>query len=129
MSLANLDRRRINAPPTSHPVYAGEGSTDRSKAKGRSNLLSARPIFVQTGLVSQASGSAYLESDTIKLACAIYGPKQIKSKVYSDEAELNVDVRFASFATRRRKKAGKVRYLALSFFFSACESILFKAPL
>jgi exosome complex component MTR3 len=32
----------------------------------------------------------------------------VKSKVYSNEAELNVDVRFASFATRRRKRAGKV---------------------
>lgn len=121
MSLANLDRRRVNAPNTSHPVYVGEGShSDRSKEKGRSDLISARPIFVQTGLVSQASGSAYLESDIIKLACSIYGPKQIKSKVYSDEAELNVDVRFASFATKKRKKAGKVEFSPLFFFFSLC---------
>lgn len=117
MSLGNLDRRRVNPPSTTAPVYI-EAQGDSTKTLARSDLLSARSIFVQTGLVSQASGSAYLETETIKLACAVYGPKQVKSKVYSNEAELNVDVRFASFATRRRKKAGKVRLV-----FLCCSSI------
>lgn len=113
MSLTNLDRRRANPPNTVPPVYAASAaasssSSSKSSLPVRSDSQSPRPIFVQTGLVSQASGSAYYESDTIKVACAIYGPKQIKSKAYSNEAELNVDVRFASFATKRRKRAGKV---------------------
>ncbi|UZJ57529.1 hypothetical protein CBS101457_006849 [Exobasidium rhododendri] len=108
MSLTNLDRRRANPPVTTPPSYSTASASSSSRGKAiRSDLQSARPIFVQTGLVSQASGSAYYESDSIKVACAIYGPKQIKSKTYSNEAELNVDVRFASFATKRRKRSGK----------------------
>lgn len=114
MSLGNLDRRRVNAPATTPPVYLPSRVASSSKAgtskELRKESSSARSIFVQTGLVSQASGSAYLETDTIKVACAVYGPRQIRSKTYSEEAELNVDVRFASFATRRRKRAGKVSF-------------------
>lgn len=109
MSLTNLDRRRANPPATTDPVYVAERASTSKAAVARQDTQSARPVFLQTGLVAQASGSAYFESDGIKVACAVYGPKQAKSKVYSNDAELTVDVRFASFATRRRKRSGKVR--------------------
>lgn len=115
MSLTNLDRRRANPPVTTAPIYLADASDDEEESTpniqretARPDRHQSRPIFVQTGLVSQASGSAYYESDSVKVACAVYGPKQLKSKVYSDEAEVNVDVRFASFANKRRKRAGKV---------------------
>lgn len=37
-----------------------------------------------------------------------YGPRQVKGRQYSDKAELNVEVKYAPFATIKRKKPGKV---------------------
>lgn len=145
---ASYDRRRINAPDTQALVFAGAeaeaeaGPSSLGRAQGqptvaasRSDVGSVHPLFVQTGLVRQANGSAYLESAHVKVACAVYGPRQAHSgsggggaggsgtaavgggggggggnsaRTYADEAEINVDVRFASFATpHRRRKPGR----------------------
>lgn len=64
---------------------------------------------LQCGLIEQGSGSAYLEAGQLKLACAVYGPRQVRGKQYTGQGELNVDVRYAPFASSRRKRPGKVR--------------------
>lgn len=131
MATSTLDRRRINAPETHAPVFVSGSTAAAGPSSSASAVASSRrsapdrstmhPLFIQTGLVSQASGSAYLESGTAKVACAVYGPRQAQSRgagtaasggnaarSYTNETELNVDVRFASFATQKRKRAGKV---------------------
>ncbi|KAE8232067.1 hypothetical protein CF326_g2911 [Tilletia indica] len=66
-----------------------------------------RPIYLQTGLIPQANGSAYLEMGRLKISCAVYGPRQVRGRQYSGQAELNVEVRLAPYALPRRARPGK----------------------
>ncbi|CAD6932017.1 unnamed protein product, partial [Tilletia laevis] len=77
------------------PVRTGRGAHD------------LRPIYLQTGLIPQANGSAYLEMGRLKISCAVYGPRQVRGRQYSGQAELNVEVRLAPYALPRRARPGK----------------------
>ncbi|EIN07338.1 ribosomal protein S5 domain 2-like protein [Punctularia strigosozonata HHB-11173 SS5] len=107
----NTDRRRINGPEESfHPDFVERQATsDSSKrwnpgeprnGRGASDI---RPIFLKAGLISQANGSAYIETERTKLVCAVYGPRQSKSTSYSEKGKLNVEVKFAPFSCTRRR--------------------------
>lgn len=85
-------------------------------------------VVLKTGLISQASGSAYIEAGKAKLVCAVcvnakihacisaqlrknrYGPHPTRrDAAFSSKAQLNVEVRYAPFATGdRHKTPGKV---------------------
>ncbi|KAJ7343449.1 3' exoribonuclease family, domain 1-domain-containing protein [Mycena albidolilacea] len=100
-----LDRRRINGPEDSFPPSfdldasqwkLGDPRKDRSPADIRS-------IFLQPGLISQANGSAYIETAKTKIACAVYGPRQSKNTTYSEMGRLNVEVKFTPFSCVRRR--------------------------
>ncbi|KAF7294919.1 hypothetical protein MIND_01030000 [Mycena indigotica] len=101
-----MDRRRINGPTEESFVPVFDESPDAWKAadgrKGR-GLLDIRPIFLQPGLISQANGSAYIETQKTKIACAVYGPRQSKNTSYSDMGRLNVEVKFTPFSCPRRR--------------------------
>ncbi|TFK55049.1 mRNA transport regulator 3, partial [Heliocybe sulcata] len=109
--MATFDRRRINGPEDSYPpVFDDEldavdayalwkiGEPRQGRAAG-----DVRPIFVKPGLINQANGSAYVETEKTKLVCAVYGPRQSKNTVYSDRGRLNVEVKFAPFSCAKRR--------------------------
>lgn len=107
------DRRRANGPPSYPPIYdaaatakSAPSSSAMTRPDGRS-YAQLRPIFLQTNLVPSASGSSYIEIGDLKLACSVFGPRQIKGRQYSGKAELNVEVKFAPFSSNRRRKPGK----------------------
>ena len=102
----NFDRRRINGPEESFsPIYASDEEKDvqRSKAgqairKGRQpseirpictvcytslfNVsLNSTPVL-KTGLISQANGSAYIETERTKIACAMLVNQLLNSSVH-----------------------------------------------
>ncbi|PWY98095.1 ribosomal protein S5 domain 2-like protein [Testicularia cyperi] len=116
--MSNFDRRRVNGPISHPPIYdplpstsgasssAASGSTLGTRNDGRS-YTQQRPIFLQTNLVPSASGSSYIEIGDLKLACSVFGPRQVKGRQYSGRAELNVEVKFAPFSSRRRRRPGK----------------------
>ncbi|KAJ7109410.1 mRNA transport regulator 3 [Mycena epipterygia] len=100
-----LDRRRINGPEESFPPVfdseqlqwkLGDARKDRSPHD-------IRPIFLQPGLISQANGSAYIETAKTKIACAVYGPRQSKNTAYNEMGRLNVEVKFTPFSCARRR--------------------------
>ncbi|KAL1957384.1 hypothetical protein VTO42DRAFT_6064 [Malbranchea cinnamomea] len=124
------DRRRVNGPPggTRPPVFASsllskEGTTspavERPDRTRKPDQL--RKIFLKTGLVPSASGSAYLEvqpydtpqstpkslippSSSLKLTCTVHGPKPLpRSAPFSPNLLLTTHVKFAPFAARRRR--------------------------
>ncbi|KAJ7709871.1 ribosomal protein S5 domain 2-like protein [Mycena rosella] len=100
-----LDRRRINGPEDSFPPVFDSDVPHWSPAdprKGRSPS-EIRPIFLQPGLISQANGSAYIETAKTKIACAVYGPRQSKNTAYSEMGRLNVEVKFTPFSCARRR--------------------------
>jgi len=115
------DRRRINGPPcgTRPPVFApATGKAAESpKRTRRSNEL--RKIFLKTGLIPSAAGSAYLEieparplltkpliarSSALKLTCTVHGPKPLpRSTPFSPNLLITTHVKYAPFAARRRR--------------------------
>ncbi|KAL0946861.1 hypothetical protein HGRIS_013028 [Hohenbuehelia grisea] len=107
---SGFDRRRINGPEeSSPPVFddeqdANEASSSKVKLtrQGRSPQ-DIRPIFLQPGLINQANGSAYIETELTKIACAVYGPRQGKNTAYSENGRLNVEVKFAPYSCTRRR--------------------------
>ncbi|KAF2248663.1 exoribonuclease family protein [Trematosphaeria pertusa] len=121
----NLDRRRINAPSggTLAPVFARTvkepgylQSLRPSRTRGPNE---PRQIFLQTGIVPSASGSAYLEipsasspskstlippTSSLKIAASVQGPKPLpRSASFSPSLLLTTTVKFAPFATRHRR--------------------------
>jgi exosome complex component MTR3 len=95
---------------------------------------------LQPGLIGQASGSAYVEAGKTKMVCAVcvhirsagtrelkmsrsYGPHPTRRDApFSAKARLNVEVRFAPFACRgRRKTPGKVHRIPIGLS-DSCET-------
>ncbi|KAG8761172.1 hypothetical protein FRC14_006221 [Serendipita sp. 396] len=108
MAQQSFDRRRVNGPEESFPpIFADEEIRsslleDGKRRDGRS-LDELRPIFLTTGLISQANGSAYIETGNTKIAVAVYAPRQLKNTQYSETGRLNVEVKFAPFSSIKRR--------------------------
>jgi exosome complex component MTR3 len=58
---------------------------------------------MKTGVVSQASGSAYIEFEDTKMICSVYGPRQSGSE-FSDKAEINCEFKVATFGERHKRR-------------------------
>lgn len=117
------DRRRINAPPggTASPVFVFTGNEGQLKAPTRTrNRDEHRKIFLRTGVVPSASGSAYYEvppevpanssrslvpsSSNLKITCTVHGPRPLpRNAAFSPNLLLTTHVKFAPFATRERR--------------------------
>ncbi|PVG04535.1 ribosomal protein S5 domain 2-like protein [Serendipita vermifera] len=108
MAQASFDRRRVNGPEESFPpIFEDEEQpepllSNEKRRDGRA-IRDLRPIFLRTGLIPQANGSAYIETGNTKIACAVYGPRQLKNTQYSETGRLNVEVKFAPFSSTRRR--------------------------
>ncbi|KAL5532757.1 MTR3 [Sanghuangporus sanghuang] len=109
MATSNFDRRRINGPEESFaPIYESDDENTRlqkdpSKQRQGRSPRDIRRIFLKTGLISQANGSAYIETEKTKIACAVYGPRQSKTSTYNEKGKLNVEVKFAPFSCTKRR--------------------------
>ncbi|KAK9857944.1 hypothetical protein WJX84_010501 [Apatococcus fuscideae] len=67
-----------------------------------------RPIFFSTGVIPQATGSAYAELHNTKLMVGIYGPRPSDRWVgFSEEGRLDCDVKMAPFSSWQRTKWGQ----------------------
>ncbi|CZT07168.1 hypothetical protein WAI453_010866 [Rhynchosporium graminicola] len=122
------DRRRINGPSggSSAPVYSKyiekdtASQTERPSRIRQPNVL--RKMFLKTGVTPSASGSAYLELEAskapnsrapglaslstsgLKLTCTVHGPRPLpKSAPFSPHIILSTHVKYAPFATRKRR--------------------------
>ncbi|CAD6577530.1 MAG: hypothetical protein CYPHOPRED_000264 [Cyphobasidiales sp. Tagirdzhanova-0007] len=114
--MAAGDRRRFNGPEGTAPIryidkkelLALVDPTTNLRADGR-KAEDLRPIFLKTGLVPQADGSAYIETGKAKIMCAVYGPHPARRDApFSARAKLNVEVKFVPFACPgRRRTPGK----------------------
>ncbi|KAG9288643.1 hypothetical protein G9A89_006744 [Geosiphon pyriformis] len=108
-----MDRRRIPGPETSVAPIIKRAEADEvpetaavnnlGKRHDGRNLEDIRPIYLRTGLITQANGSAYIELRETKIACAVYGPRQTKVPAFSGKGSLNCDLTFASFSCAKRR--------------------------
>ncbi|KAF8350677.1 ribosomal protein S5 domain 2-type protein [Amanita rubescens] len=104
MAQAGSDRRRITGPEdSSPPLFAPDEKESRGDVRQGRNAGDVRPIFLQPGLINQANGSAYIETERTKIACAVYGPRQSKNVAYHEKGKLNVEVKFAPFSCHQRR--------------------------
>lgn len=105
----SFDRRRINGPEESFPLSRdGIDPSISLNSRVDRDPSSIRPIYLKTGLINQANGSAYIETHRTKIACAVYGPRPVsKSTAYSELGKVNVDVKFAPFSCTQRRVPNK----------------------
>ncbi|XP_011299450.1 exosome complex component MTR3 [Fopius arisanus] len=108
-----VDQRRINGPEVTVPyqLYIDKSS---NTAEQQLDLLNKREdgrahddirkMFMKTGLISQAKGSAYIEIGTTKVVCSVFDPREIPNKMgYSVQGNLYCEFKFASFSCKKRK--------------------------
>ncbi|ANB15484.1 Mtr3p [Sugiyamaella lignohabitans] len=90
------DRRRVLPPVDTIPLQfkEDEGSSG-SKETTIARTRTIRPIFIKQSVVANASGSAYLEVEDIKLQCSVYGPKPIRGS-FTQQADLLVEAKLPS---------------------------------
>nr|OQO29407.1 hypothetical protein B0A51_02225 [Rachicladosporium sp. CCFEE 5018] len=109
------DRRRLNAPAggTAPPVFA---SANTSPPRRRRKADEHRKIFLQTGIVPSAAGSAYYElppdpatppltrTSSLKITCTVHGPRPLpRNAAFSPNLLLTTHVKYAPFATKTRR--------------------------
>ncbi|KAG5193051.1 ribosomal protein S5 domain 2-type protein [Tribonema minus] len=97
------------APPAAVAVEeqtSADSSRKRPEHRGDGRKASElRRVYLDLGVVSQASGSAYLELDHTKVICAVYGPHaQSMDTAFSEEGQLKCDLRMAPFAQPKRSE-------------------------
>jgi len=116
------DRRRLNPPPggTAPPVFITPKDTTLTRPTRDRNPDEHRKIFLQTGIVPSASGSAYYEipppnrdssggllfsqTSSLKITCTVHGPRPLpRNAAFSSNLLLSTHVKFAPFATRTRR--------------------------
>ncbi|XP_018397267.1 PREDICTED: exosome complex component MTR3-like [Cyphomyrmex costatus] len=107
-----VDQKRINGPDvsTSYDIYIHSEaknnkihSNGSKRQDGRSDN-EFRNIFLKTGIVSQAKGSAYIELGDTKVICSVFDPREIPNKSgFCMQGELFCEFKFASFSHRKRK--------------------------
>ena len=117
------DRRRINAPTggTAPPTFVFAENQNLARRPTRTRKPDEhRRIFLRTGVVPSASGSAYYEippqdgstgneslvptSSSLKITCTIHGPRPLpRNAAFSPNLLLTTHVKFAPFATRERR--------------------------
>ncbi|KAK9366017.1 3' exoribonuclease family, domain 1-domain-containing protein [Lipomyces kononenkoae] len=90
------DRRRILVPPLARPlIYVDDKPNPAIQAstKPAPSSNAARKIYLQTSLIPDATGSAYVEHQQNKILALVNGPRSQKGS-FSPTAKLAVDVKF-----------------------------------
>jgi len=87
LTMPQPDTRRVPGPEASkdYKAYVQKAKTiikrnggKSSKRKdGRESLDTHRSLFLDVGVIGQASGSAYVEQGNTKVICGVYGPREI----------------------------------------------------
>nr|XP_018901316.1 PREDICTED: exosome complex component MTR3-like [Bemisia tabaci] len=107
------DSKRITGPETTIPYhyYLSDFSRkpdfkDPKVGERKNGRLpnEHRPVFLKTGVNSQAKGSAYLEYENTKVICSVFDPREIPNKnEFSPMGELYCEFKFAPFSCIKRR--------------------------
>eukprot|EP01100_Stratorugosa_tubuloviscum_P002503 TRINITY_DN1583_c2_g4_i1.p1 TRINITY_DN1583_c2_g4~~TRINITY_DN1583_c2_g4_i1.p1 ORF type:complete len:329 (-),score=126.69 TRINITY_DN1583_c2_g4_i1:154-1086(-) len=63
-----------------------------------------RNIYMSVGLITQASGSAYVEIGKTKVICSVHGPREKKRLQFSTQGKVNCEIKSTTFAARSLNK-------------------------
>ncbi|KAF9946009.1 hypothetical protein BGZ72_000763 [Mortierella alpina] len=107
-----MDRKRVAGPelsvapliefPVDHKRWTPQQEKRHDSKRQPEDM---RPIYLKTGLIGQANGSAYIELEKTKLACGVYGPKPVKKigQTFSGRGSLTCEIKFATFSCAKRR--------------------------
>lgn len=107
-----VDNKRIVGPEVTRPVVMGEQkrrckpliSGDSLRQDGR-KMDELRSVFLRSGVVSPARGSAYIEMQRTKVTCAVYGPREsTRQQEFSQKGKLTCEFKFAPFSCCQRRQ-------------------------
>ncbi|XP_023348880.1 exosome complex component MTR3-like [Eurytemora carolleeae] len=99
-----VDSKRFTGPQDSVDYRLFSQQTNfQTKRIGRTND-EQRKVYLKTGIISQAKGSAYLELGDTKVMVGVYGPREIpKRSDFSMKGVLSCEFKFAPFACKTRR--------------------------
>lgn len=111
-----VDHKRINGPEETLPYNLFAKSDKKSLLqeyeeivkKGKRidsrSYLEHRKLFIKTGVVSQAKGSAYIELGKTKVIVSVFDPREIPNRAeYSLKGEIYCEFKFATFSCKKRR--------------------------
>lgn len=107
-----FDNRRISGPELTQPVVFEESkrhhkplvSSEGLRQDGRT-VDELRPMFLRSGVVSSARGSAYIEMKRTKVTCGVYGPRESsRQQEFSQKGKLTCEFKFAPFSCLQRRQ-------------------------
>jgi len=105
-----LDTRRVNGPNNTISLsnYISKEEErplldyEDERVDGRKSD-EIRPIYLKAGVIQQANGSAYLETNGTKVISAVYGPRDNPRKHdFSSTGNLTCTLKYAPFARKER---------------------------
>ncbi|XP_063706799.1 exosome complex component MTR3 [Culicoides brevitarsis] len=103
-----VDHKRINGPEASlsYKLYSVDYLKALEKEIERTDRGNEEPrkIFLESGILSNARGSAYIEMGNTKVTVAVFDPREIpKNNKHREEGILYCYFKFASFSCAKRK--------------------------
>ena len=110
-NLPKDDGRRLAGPEKSLPYQIYQDKVNKKKSNNKRSEdrtnESHRKIFLSTGVISKAKGSAYIEQGGTKIIVGVFGPKEVQRRSdFSVTGTLSAEFKFAPFASERRRAAG-----------------------
>ncbi|ORZ10145.1 ribosomal protein S5 domain 2-type protein [Absidia repens] len=103
-----MDRKRVTGPELSvQPIFRNSTTpkdilTENNQRLDDRAFDDLRPIFMKTGLVTQANGSTYIEMGNTKVVCAIW-TAAVEKVGFSPHGTLNCEFKFATFSCAKRR--------------------------
>lgn len=105
------DQKRINGPEVTIPyhIYAEREKKEEDEQDFSTRLDGRtkdefRKMYLKTGVVSQAKGSAYVEMGDTKVVCSVFDPREVPNKNgYCMQGELFCEFKYAPFSCCKRK--------------------------
>ncbi|XP_044746635.1 exosome complex component MTR3-like [Coccinella septempunctata] len=112
-----IDYKRLNGPEDAVPYklftklntkslkeqYKSCISENGLRKDGR-NILEHRKLFLKTGVVAHAKGSAYLEQGRTIVVTSVFDPREIPNRTdYSSKGEIYCEFKFAPFSCSKRR--------------------------
>jgi hypothetical protein len=76
--------------------YFPETLFSRDASKGNHLPNKSYPLYVELGLISNVSGSVYLEIGTTKVMCSIHGPYASQRKSFRNIGQVECQIRYSS---------------------------------
>ena len=107
--LPNNDGRKLAGPANSLPYSVYQDKEERKESKRSEGREDGdhRKIFLSTGIITKAKGSAYIEQGGTKIVVGVFGPKEVQRRSdFSVTGSLTVQFKFAPFACEGGRRLG-----------------------